>query len=161
MPRGFRFAPFWATKAELYAPIVFGSRITREANMLRVFARLKPGVTLEQAGAEMAAITGNLEKLYPGTNRNVTVQPLKEKVVGNVRPALLVLLAAVGFVLLIACANVAHMMLARSAARQKEIAVRMALGANRWRVIRQFLTESLVLSLVGGAAGLVVRTGGS
>ena len=161
MPQQFRFAPFWATKAEIYAPLALGPRAaSRGGNSLRVFARLKPDVSLDQARSEMAAINGNLEKLYPGTNRNVTVQALQEKVVGDVRPALLVLLAAVGFVLLIACANVAHMMLARAAARQKEIAVRMALGAKRSRVIRQFLTESLMLASLGGAAGLLLAAWG-
>lgn len=161
MPSEFRFAPFWATKAELWAPLALGPRATsRGGNSLRVFARLKPGVSLEQSVAEMAAITGNLEKVHPGTNRAVTVQPLKEKVVGNVRPALLVLLGAVGLVLLIACANVAHMMLARASARQREIAVRMALGAKRSRVLRQFLTESLMLASLGGVAGLLLAQWG-
>jgi predicted permease len=161
MPRDFKFAPFWATKAELWAPLALGARATsRDGNSLRIFARLKPGVTLEQAQAEMATITGRLEKEYPGTNRNYTVLPLTEKVVGNIRPALYVLLGAVGFVLLIACANVAHMLLARAAARQREVAVRTALGAGRWRVIRQFLTESLILTTLGAGIGLLLGVWG-
>src|SRR6266568_5701361 len=110
MPRSFKFALFWVRGAELWAPLALGSRASsRGGNSLRVFARLRPGITLEQARAEMATITAHLESEYPGTNRNVIVLPLKEKVVGDIRPALLVLLGAVGFVLLIACANVAHM----------------------------------------------------
>jgi putative ABC transport system permease protein len=162
MPQEFKFAPFWATKAELWAPNVLAGRIhNRSGNSLRVFARLKPEVSLEQARTEMATITARLEQQYPGTNRNVTVTPLKEKVVGDVRPALLVLLGAAGFVLLIACANVTHMTLARAAARQREIAVRTALGARRGRVVRQFLTESLLLAASGATAGLVLAIWGT
>jgi putative ABC transport system permease protein len=155
MPQGFQFAPFWATRAELWVPNAFGARIhNRGGNSLRVFGRLKEGVSLTQARAEMSGITGQLEQQYPGTNRNVVVTPLKEKVVGQIETPLLVLLGAVAFVLLITCANVAHMLLARAAARQKEVAVRAALGARRGRIIRQFLTESLLLGGLGGAAGL-------
>jgi predicted permease len=161
MPRGFKFAPFWATKAELWAPLVLGDKLTdRGGRSLRIFARLKLDVTLAQARAEMAGITAHLEQQYPGTNEDVVVLALKEKVVGNVRPALLVLLTAVGFVLLIACANVAHMLLARSAARQKEIAIRAAVGAENSRLLRQFLTESCVLATLGGVAGLVLAFAG-
>ncbi|MGB7622948.1 MAG: ABC transporter permease [Terriglobia bacterium] len=161
MPRHFMFAPFWATKAELWVPLALGDRVTnRGSNSLRVFARLKSGITLDQARSEMAAITGRLEKEFPGTNRDVTVLPLKEKVVGRVRPALLVLLTAVGFVLLISCANVSHMLLARAADRQKEIAIRTALGAGRSRMVRQFLTESLALALMGGGVGLLLAMWG-
>ncbi|HXC42466.1 MAG TPA: ABC transporter permease [Candidatus Dormibacteraeota bacterium] len=157
MPRGFKFTPFWATRAQLWAPLALGDRIEdRHGRSLRIFARLRPGVSLAQAQAEMATITARLEQAYPGTNDNIRVLSLKEKVVGNVRPALLVLLIAVGFVLLIACANVAHMLLARSAARHKEIAIRTALGAARARVIQQFLTESLCLALVGSGSGLLL-----
>ena len=162
MPKDFQFAPFWVTKATIWTPLVLGDRLSsRGGNSLRVFARLKPRVTLEQAQAEMAGIAGRLEQQYPGTNRNVQVVSLREKVVGNIRPALLVLLGAVGFVLLIGCANVAHMFLARSAARQREIAVRAALGAMRWRVLRQYLLESLVIALLGGVCGLLLALWGT
>jgi putative ABC transport system permease protein len=162
MPKEFQFAPFWATEATIWAPLALGDRIdSRGGNSLRVFARLKPGVTLEQAQAEMAGIADRLDQQYPGTNRNVQVVSLREKVVGNIRPALLVLLGAVGFVLLIGCANVAHMFLARSAARQREIAVRAALGAMRWRVLRQYLIESLLIALMGGVCGLLLAEWGT
>ncbi|HET9308178.1 MAG TPA: ABC transporter permease [Candidatus Sulfotelmatobacter sp.] len=155
MPPEFQFAPFWATKAELWVPGVFAG-VHAGGGSLRIFARMKDGVPLKQARAEIASITGRLEQQFPGTNRNVAVIPLKEKVVGPIETPLLVLLAAVAFVLLITCANVAHMLLARAATRQKEIAVRAALGARRGRIIRQFLTESLLLGCVGGALGLLI-----
>ena len=161
MPPEFKFAPFWATKAQLWAPLALGSRLAdRGGSSLRVFARLKPGVTLQQAQAEMAGITNRLEREFPGTNQDMQVLSLREKVVGNFRLALLVLFGAVGFVLLIACANVSHMLLARAAARREEIALRSALGAGRWDVFRQFLTESLALAFMGGAAGLLLAVWG-
>jgi len=157
MPPGFVFAPFWATESELWAPLDLRARAaSRESASLRVFARLKKGVSLAAARQEMASITAALEREFPGTNRDVQVIALQEKVVGGVRPALLVLLGAVGLVLLIACTNVANMLLARSSARQKEIALRAALGASRGRTIRQLLTESLVLASAGGVAGLAL-----
>ncbi len=161
MPREFGFAPFWATKSELWAPLALGPRLReRGGASLRVFARLRPGVTFAQAQGEMGTITGRLEREFPGTNQNMQVLSLREKVVGNVRPALIALLGAVAFVLLIACANVSHMLLARSAARQRESALRSALGARRWDLLRQFLTEGLALALAGGAAGLLLAMGG-
>src|SRR4051812_13077092 len=161
MPEAFKFAPFWATHAELWAPATLETALLdRGGNHLRVFARLKPGVTLAQARADMGAVTGRLEKQYPATNRNVVVRPLKENVVGKVETPLLTMLGAVGFVLLIACANVAHLMLARTSDRQREIAVRAALGAGKSRLFAQFLTESLLLAAFGAAAGLLLAFAG-
>jgi putative ABC transport system permease protein len=162
MPPEFKFAPFWATRAELWAPMALGDRIhDRDGSSLRIFARLKRGVTLAQARADVATVTGRLEYQYPGTNRSVTVTPLKENVIGKIETPLLLVLCAVGYVLLIACANVAHMLLARTSDRQKEIAVRTALGAGRKRVIAQFLTENLLLAGLGAAAGLLLAVWGT
>jgi putative ABC transport system permease protein len=161
MPPTFQFAPFWATHAELWAPLALGARATnRTGQSLRLFARLRPGVTLEQARVDLAAVTSRLEREYPGTNRNVTMQSLKHVVVGNVATPLLVLLGAVAFVLLIACANVAHMLLARAASRQKELAIRTALGATRARLVSQMLVESALLATSGGVAGLLLAMWG-
>jgi predicted permease len=157
MPRGFEFPPFWARGAEMWAAMPLADRAAnRSAQSLRVFGRLSPGTSLPQARAEIATLTGRLEQAYPGTNRDVRVLSLDDVVVGDVRAALLVLLGAVAFVLLISCANVAHMLLARAAARHKEVALRVALGASRGRMIRQLLTESVLLASIGGAAGVAL-----
>ncbi len=161
MPPGFAFPQFWATRAELWAPLDLSQRLSQRSGgrSLRVFARLKPDVTLDQARAAVRVQTAALEQEFPGSNRNVTVTPLKEMVVGDARRAIVVLFAGVGFVLLVACANVAHLLLARASTRQREVALRAALGAGRGRLLRQLLTESLMLAAAGGALGLLLAVG--
>jgi putative ABC transport system permease protein len=130
----------------------------RGAHFLQVIGRLKPGVTEEQAQAELTAIGARLEQQYPDTNthKSLRIESALKALVGDIRPALLILLGAVACVLLIACANVANLLLARATSRHKEMAIRAALGASRKRVVRQLLTESVLLSLVGGGVGLLL-----
>jgi predicted permease len=146
------FAQMWIPKA--FTPTEAAVRDNH--NFLGV-GRLKPGVTLEQAQSEMNTISQRLEQAYPAADKGwgAVLHPLREETVGNARPALLMMLGAVAFVLLIACANVANLLLARTFSRRKEIAIRTAMGALRPRIIRQLLGESIFISLVGGALGLV------
>jgi putative ABC transport system permease protein len=163
MPAGFEFP----TRARLWVPV--GQRSSEPAWVERGnhpglygVARISDGATIEAAHGDMDRVAQELQRQYPGSNTGdgVRIRPMKEVYVADIRPALLVLFAAVGFVLLIACVNVANLLLARGASREKEFAVRSALGAGRFRLVRQLLTESVLLSIIGGALGLAVAKWG-
>jgi predicted permease len=157
MPGGFR--PIVAGTAEIWRPLRLNMATpSRGAVVLRTVARLAPGVAFEAAQAEATELAKRLEAAYPQYNEKTgfNLTPLHDRVVGDIRPGLLALLGAVAFVLLIACANIANLLLARGSARGRELAVRAALGAGRARVVRQLLTESLLLAAMGGTAGLLL-----
>ena len=161
MPKEFNFPQ----GAEIWVPMNFDSSPgmkQRKAHFLRPVGRLKPGVTLAQAQADTDAIAARLEAQFPTTNEGCSMKlvSLRDQLVGDTKPTLFILLGAVGFVLLIACANVANLLLVRAAARQKEIALRTALGASRVRIVRQMITESILLALMGGVLGTVLAMWG-
>lgn len=165
MPADFQF-PLDEQPVDLWTTIAVEgaeSQAERGAHFLRVIGRVRSGVTLAAANAETAEISARLEKQYRDTNGHwgMSLQPESDELVGNVRPALLMVLGAVGFLLLIACANAANLLLARAAGRHREMAIRTSLGAGKSRILGQLLTESVMLSLAGGALGLLLAVWGT
>lgn len=158
LPPDFQFAPAGAFEVLLPPPTQGGLLQRRNLHWFNVVGRLKPGSNLELARADMESISNALAREYPDTNQDTSVamQPLTELVIGQVRPVFFALLAAVATVLLIACVNVANLLLARGAVRAREVSVRFALGASRWRVVRMLLTESVVIAALGGALGVLL-----
>jgi putative ABC transport system permease protein len=160
MPKAFQFPRMWGNPApDFWVPLpVDALKQNRDSHWLWVLGRVRPGVAQRQAQAEMTGIAGQLAQQYGESNANIgaTVVDLHEELVGDTRPMLVLLFCAVGFLLLIAGANVANLLLAQASRRQREMAVRLAVGARRWRLARQLLTESVVLACLGGAAGLLV-----
>jgi putative ABC transport system permease protein len=145
--------------AEVWIPLQADPHSINQGHYLQIAARLRPGVSMSQAQAEMHTVGERFRRLYPkymDKTESIAVVPMREAIVGDIRKTLYVLFGAVAFVLLIACANVANLLLARSSGRHRELAIRAALGASRWRVIRQLLTESVLLSTVGGFLGLIL-----
>jgi predicted permease len=158
MPPEFRFAPFWATGAKLWRPLTLTARLNdRFGRSLRVFARLKPGISIDTAQAEASAIAARLAAAFPDSNEKLGmgVVPLHEKVTSGIRPTLILLVGMAALVLLIACVNVASLLLVRGTVRQKELAVRTALGAGRRQLVAQMLLETLLLGTGGGVLGLI------
>jgi putative ABC transport system permease protein len=160
MPAGFQDpVPAARNVVQVWLPLAVtdGMRNSRRGDFVSVVARLKPGGAIDAARAEMKGIAARLEKQYPDTNTawGIIVESLHETLTGDIRPALVLLLGAVAFLLLIACANVANLLLSRASSRQREISIRAALGASRGRVVRQLLTENVILSLAGGVLGLL------
>jgi predicted permease len=165
LPASFDFASVFApgSHIDLYSPFPLSDETNRWGNTLAIIGRLKPGVAIQTAQAEVSILSARLKRAHP-TDRNDFeghLSFLREHVSGRLRPALIVLTCAVGVVMLIVCANLSNLLLARTAVRQKEIAIRTALGAGRWRLIRQALTESMVLSTCGAALGLILAIFGT
>jgi putative ABC transport system permease protein len=164
MPQGFGFPTFWAKHAEMWTPLVFTPERaqSRGGSSLRIFGRLKPDAAIQQAQVEMSAICERLAQQFPETNADhgAIVESLHDKTVAEIRPTIVVLAGAVGFLLLIACVNVANLLLARATTREREVAVRSALGAGRLDVIRQLVAESVVLSIAAGILGVLLAAWG-